>query len=196
MATKQVQRSDEDPTIFEVTYRGRHTCTQSSQLNKAFPSKRKMDLEENQFHNHQENQAQEEKTEQIPNPFFTFGSGFEVKEEDTDNKEDIFSSFYFASPSIGSDNGDNNIFTEAMMENFSPAFISPATSESNLLRLSSCHLGSNGLGLNVQTSESDLTEIISAPTSVTNSPILDIDLLLDKADFDSNFPSDPAEYFS
>ena len=196
MATKQVQRSDEDPTIFEVTYRGRHTCTQSSHLNKAFPSKRKMGLEENQFHNHQENEAQEEKTEQIPNPFFIFGSGSEVKEEDTDNKEDIFSPFYFASPSIGSDNGDNNIFNEAMMENFSPAFISPTASESDLFRLSSCHLGGNGLGLNVQTSESDLTEIISAPTSVTNSPILDVDLLFDKADFDSNFPLETLEYFS
>lgn len=27
MATKQVQRSDHDPTIFEITYRGRHTCS-------------------------------------------------------------------------------------------------------------------------------------------------------------------------
>lgn len=26
-ATKQVQRSDSDPTIFEVTYRGKHTCS-------------------------------------------------------------------------------------------------------------------------------------------------------------------------
>ncbi|KAF8008464.1 hypothetical protein BT93_K2207 [Corymbia citriodora subsp. variegata] len=26
LATKQVQRSDDDPTVFEVTYRGRHTC--------------------------------------------------------------------------------------------------------------------------------------------------------------------------
>ncbi|XP_019195131.1 PREDICTED: probable WRKY transcription factor 53 [Ipomoea nil] len=28
LATKQVQRSDEDPTIFDITYRGRHTCNQ------------------------------------------------------------------------------------------------------------------------------------------------------------------------
>ncbi|CAN1158427.1 Probable WRKY transcription factor 53 [Linum perenne] len=27
LATKQVQRSDQDPTIFEITYRGRHTCS-------------------------------------------------------------------------------------------------------------------------------------------------------------------------
>lgn len=28
-ATKQVQRSDSDPTVFEVTYRGAHTCSQA-----------------------------------------------------------------------------------------------------------------------------------------------------------------------
>ncbi|KAL0371904.1 UNVERIFIED_CONTAM: putative WRKY transcription factor 53 [Sesamum calycinum] len=28
-ATKQVQRSDDDPTIFEITYKGMHTCNQS-----------------------------------------------------------------------------------------------------------------------------------------------------------------------
>ncbi|KAL9286381.1 putative WRKY transcription factor 41 [Arabidopsis thaliana] len=31
-ATKQVQRSDGDPTIFEVTYRGTHTCSQGIPL--------------------------------------------------------------------------------------------------------------------------------------------------------------------
>ncbi|KAL5989196.1 WRKY transcription factor [Asimina triloba] len=30
IATKQVQRSDDDPAIFEITYRGAHTCTQAS----------------------------------------------------------------------------------------------------------------------------------------------------------------------
>ncbi|KAL8138415.1 hypothetical protein V2J09_004416 [Rumex salicifolius] len=29
IATKQIQKSDEDPTIFHVIYRGHHTCTQS-----------------------------------------------------------------------------------------------------------------------------------------------------------------------
>ncbi|PKI52125.1 hypothetical protein CRG98_027541 [Punica granatum] len=28
LATKQVQRSDEDPMVFEITYRGRHTCNE------------------------------------------------------------------------------------------------------------------------------------------------------------------------
>ncbi|XP_029126557.1 probable WRKY transcription factor 30 [Cajanus cajan] len=30
MATKQVQRSDQDPTVFEIHYRGNHTCTMAS----------------------------------------------------------------------------------------------------------------------------------------------------------------------
>ncbi|KAB2001110.1 hypothetical protein ES319_D12G277900v1 [Gossypium barbadense] len=31
LATKQVQRSDDDPTIFDVAYRGRHTCSDNNQ---------------------------------------------------------------------------------------------------------------------------------------------------------------------
>ncbi|KAL4565443.1 hypothetical protein LXL04_029538 [Taraxacum kok-saghyz] len=30
MARKQVQRTDEDPTVFEITYRGQHTCNNST----------------------------------------------------------------------------------------------------------------------------------------------------------------------
>ncbi|KAI5405664.1 probable WRKY transcription factor 41 [Lathyrus oleraceus] len=37
LATKQVQRSDEDPTIFEITYRGNHTCTIGSASKVAVP---------------------------------------------------------------------------------------------------------------------------------------------------------------
>ncbi|CAL1409727.1 unnamed protein product [Linum trigynum] len=37
LATKQVQRSDDDSTVFEITYRGRHTCTQSPPPNNTAP---------------------------------------------------------------------------------------------------------------------------------------------------------------
>lgn len=33
LATKQVQRSDEDPTIFEITYRRKHTCNRANTPN-------------------------------------------------------------------------------------------------------------------------------------------------------------------
>lgn len=53
--------------------------------------------------------------------------------------------------------------------------------------------GGDGGIQRVQSSEqSDMTEIISATTSVTNSPINngDWDFSLDKVDFDQNFPFD------
>ncbi|KAJ7951279.1 WRKY transcription factor [Quillaja saponaria] len=192
-ATKQVQRSDTDPTIFEITYKGRHTCTQVCHLNMASPSTTKKEVKETQNHE-QQNQPQAKGTS------MNFGAGLKVKTEDLDSKEDnIFPSFFFGSPSTGSENEDNNIFTETMMENnfmesFSPTFISPATSESNFFSLSHCHV--NSFALNVQTSDSDITEIISAPTSATNSPMGDFDFSLDKVDFDMNFPFDNPEFFS
>ncbi|KAJ1429512.1 WRKY domain [Sesbania bispinosa] len=194
LATKQVQKSDEDEKIFEITYKGRHTCTQARNLNKAFPSTTKIGLAENKHQTHQKNQPQEEKTEQPQGTIFSFGSDLEVKLEELDNKEEIFPSFSFHSPSKGSENENNNIFSDTMiesnfMETFSPAaFISPENSESNMFCLSPYHLSSTGLGLSVQTSESDITEIVSAPTSVTNSPILDLDFFLNKMDFDTDFP--------
>jgi len=80
------------------------------------------------------------------------------------------------------------------MGSLSPTFLSPTTSESNMFPMSPCRLNSYGLGHNVQTSESDLTDIISAPTSVTNSPILNLDFSLDKVDLD--FPFDNPDFFS
>ncbi|KAL2661618.1 hypothetical protein GLYMA_03G256700v4 [Glycine max] len=199
LATKQVQRSDEDPTTIEVTYRGRHTCTQAKHLNKAFSSNIKIGLGENQF---QKNQPLLEKTQQQnPEGIFTFETELKVKTEELETKEDIFPWFSFSSSSIGSENEDNmlpdTMIENHFMESFSPVFISPATSESNPFCLSAYDLDSTGLLCrNIQTSESDITEIVSALTSVTNSPILDLDILLDKGDFDTDFPFNIPEFFS
>ncbi|XP_076903468.1 putative WRKY transcription factor 41 [Bidens hawaiensis] len=45
LATKQVQRSDDDSSVFEVIYRGRHTCIQATQLSKALEKKPKKEEE-------------------------------------------------------------------------------------------------------------------------------------------------------
>ncbi|XP_010422045.1 PREDICTED: probable WRKY transcription factor 41 [Camelina sativa] len=45
-ATKQVQRSDGDPTIFEVTYRGTHTCSQQGNT----PPHKRAETKPNQNH--------------------------------------------------------------------------------------------------------------------------------------------------
>lgn len=149
----------------------------------------------------QQQQQHEEKAKPSKEVFLNFADGLKVKTEDLDTREDIFPSFSFPCASIGNENEENNIFRESMMENnflgsLSPTFISPATSESNYFSMSPCHVNNFGIGYNVGTPESELTEIISASTSVTNSPIGDLDLSIDNVDFDTNFPFDNMENFA
>lgn len=158
LATKQVQKSDEDEMICEITYKGRHTCTQS---NKKLPSKTKLRFGQNKSQSNQNIQPQEEKIQPPQEKKFSF-----------DNKEDIFQSFNFSSPSIGSENEDNNIFLETMIENnFMENEDNNIFSESNIFCLSLLDMDSTGLG----PSE---TEIISGPNSIANSP-MDFDLYND-----------------
>jgi hypothetical protein len=153
-----VQKSDEDEMICEITYKGRHTCTQS---NKKLPSKTKLRFGQNKSQSNQNIQPQEEKIQPPQEKKFSF-----------DNKEDIFQSFNFSSPSIGSENEDNNIFLETMIENnFMENEDNNIFSESNIFCLSLLDMDSTGLG----PSE---TEIISGPNSIANSP-MDFDLYND-----------------
>nr|AIY62479.1 WRKY90 [Gossypium aridum] len=188
LAIKQVQKSNDDPTIFEVKYKGRHTCNQTSHFAATYVSVSTESENEGNYSPKRQHQL-EVKQKQAQQAFSSFGSGIKVKTEDLDNREDIFPSFPFP---VESEQVKNGSFVEALMENdimgnLSPAFMSPATSESNYFSMSPCHMGSF---------ESDLTDIISAPTSVTNSPIGDLDISsLDKLEFDPSFPFDNPEFF-
>jgi hypothetical protein len=213
LATKLVQRSDEDPNVFEVTYRGRHTCSQSCRNNVASAPLKSPRLTENKNHHHHhpphhQTEVQQHKYEEKPAQEIVsnFASRLTVKTEgleatEEENVDAIFPSFSFSSTPIGSENEDANLFCESMLENnfmgsLSPRFLSPATSESNMFPMSPFHMNCYGLGHNVQTSESDHTDIISAPTSVTNSPSLNLDFSLDKVELDPNYPFDNPDFFS
>ncbi|KAL5984698.1 WRKY transcription factor [Asimina triloba] len=178
LATKQVQRSDEDAYIFEVSYRGNHTCQQSvHQIPKS------------------EEQAATPQGQQQPEMLLNLRNGLRVKTEDLDSRElGRSSSFSFRFPSndyISSDmfsasqelENNNNL----MGSSFSPPFISPATSESNYLSMSPCQMNSG-----LPTPESDPTEIASAIRSSSNSRLLefDPDFNLEPLEFDPNFPID------
>ena len=205
MATKQVQKSDEDPSVFEVTYRGRHTCNQASQLAKVASAsliKQGLKVEKGQSPREGEEEKIEEKKEKLKrskSTLFNLRAGLEVKTEGLDTTEDgIFQPFAFPSTPIESENLETNFFSDIIENNFagsfSQPFISPAGSESSNLSVSLWH--SVGLANNVQSPESNLTEIISNPNSVTNSPIGDLaDLTLDEVDFGVNFPFDSPEFF-
>ncbi|XP_022147296.1 probable WRKY transcription factor 46 isoform X2 [Momordica charantia] len=163
LATKQVQRSDSDPNIFEVTYRGRHTCSQSSHFGSLSVSA--------------QNEAAGETNQNLPSPNSQIWFDFEhhdlkVKSEDLDT---VFPPFCFPSSSVGSEVADENVFYDPMTDpaplvghgGLSAVAVSPAASETE-------HLAAwdwSGCGGGIPSEQSDLTEIISAETSVNNSPI-------------------------
>uniref|UniRef100_A0A5B7BD02 Putative WRKY transcription factor 41 n=1 Tax=Davidia involucrata TaxID=16924 RepID=A0A5B7BD02_DAVIN len=196
-ATKQVQRSDEDPTIFEITYRGKHICNQNPHTAPAPASPEKQ--EPKQINHHNNHQQQQQPNELLLN----FRTNLRVNTEDFDYKE-IASSFSFPSTSFECMKTENQNFpfsttlsNDNLVGSFSPSFISPATSESNYFSVSPCRMNNFGGGLhNFQHSESDLTEIISANTSATNSPIVDLDFSIAPVDLDPNFLFDAPEFFN
>ncbi|XP_042480596.1 probable WRKY transcription factor 41 [Macadamia integrifolia] len=208
LATKQVQRSDEDPSIFDVTYRGRHTCIQASHVIPAMGSSEssKQGLTQDQIHHHLLPQQQQQQEAQDISFNFRTSLKVRTKELDTGEEEEqqqqqlqlMTSSFSFPSTSIGCVKTENQIFSSPTLDhyftgNLSPSFISPTTSESNYLPVSTCRVNSfGGGGQNLQTSESDFAEIISAATSGTNSPIVDLDFPME---FDPNFPFNSPDFF-
>ncbi|CAL5339915.1 hypothetical protein CsSME_00023750 [Camellia sinensis var. sinensis] len=193
LATKQVQRSDEDSSIFEITYRGRHTCIQTSQVTPSLAPIRKDCPKQNKYqpqpHQEEENQSCEFETEKVK----TAELGI-VKEN--------FPSFSFPSAETESENVETNIFPDSLKEkNFlasdSPAFVSPETSESDYFSMLPIQMENFEFFQNLRHSESDLAEIMSARTSVSNSPTIAADLDFPLGfDFDPNFTFDTSEFFA
>lgn len=201
LATKQVQKSDEDPSLFEVTYRGRHTCSRSSQLSNIASNPQSQVKQEKTVHNFPQQQEEKNQT-QSQSALLNLKAGLGVKTEDLDTREDsmIFPPFSFPPTPIEPDTVDTPFLPDAaivegsLVCGFSPRFLSPATSDSNYFAASPWHdFGTFG---QCNSSESDHAEILSAPTSVTNSPIGDLDLTIDKLDFELSFPFDSPEFFA
>ncbi|XVE64709.1 hypothetical protein DITRI_Ditri07aG0123300 [Diplodiscus trichospermus] len=194
-ATKQVQRSDEDPTIFEVTYRGTHTCAHGNQ---AVPPPASPEKQEQKSINFNNNNNQQLRSQDI---LLNIRKGLRVNTEGLDNKE-MAPSFSFPSTSFGCPESENHCFSPSgvldnnnILGSFSSPYMSPATPELNYFSVSHPQMNNFGGILNAQHSESDLTELISANTSATNSPIMDFDFSLDQVELDPNFPFDNPGFF-
>ncbi|CAN1778618.1 Probable WRKY transcription factor 41 [Linum perenne] len=167
-AVKQVQRSDEDPTIFEVTYRGTHTCSYGQQT---VQSPEKEEQKHNISHQHP-----------LPPPeeaLHNLQKSLKVDTHDLDHRETVTFTF----PSTYECQNSNT-------SSYSPSFMSPATPEPNYYQLSPL-ASSFGGNQSLQLLDSDLAEIMSAQTSATNSPILDLDFPLESFDLVPNFSYPP-----
>ncbi|XP_052191927.1 probable WRKY transcription factor 46 [Diospyros lotus] len=186
LARKHVQRSDEDPSIFKVIYRGRHTCNQTRQVTPSstssgieFPEQMSGPSSRPIFDGENSGQSQD--------LFFNYETALALK------TEEMNPSFSFPCSLIQPDNMESNVFAEFLKEN---DFISAEPSESAFYRVLPDQMDDFRLGQNWQHSESDGNETISAPGSVTNSPMGNLDFTLDQVDFDPNFPFDTCELFS
>ncbi|KAL9251622.1 putative WRKY transcription factor 53 [Drosera capensis] len=180
LAKKQVQRSDDDLTIVEIVYRGHHTCNHSSNNRHHQPSSprprcqvsakttinKPIPKQEKNIINHSQGEM-----------LFSFAAAkqLRVKTEGLDDGDcPTFPSFSFPS-SIGVENVDDFISYPAnsMMDYYSLDFSSQGTSGS-----------SDFIPLNGQCFGYDDNVKLSAPCSVTSSPIGILDLPLDQLGID------------
>ncbi|KAI3468631.1 hypothetical protein Pfo_025294 [Paulownia fortunei] len=190
-ATKQVQRSDDDPTIFEITYKGMHTCNQSSNAVPPPASPEKQEQKNNNSHYHQ--------LEQQNQTLLNFKANLRVNTEDLDVKE-IPAHFSFPStfPCHDRENHCSPISALAddnHLSTYSPLFYSPATSESHYFSAATWQMKNYG-GAPMQHSETDIADIISAHASTTNSPIGGMEFSIDPLDLDPNFPFNIPGFFT
>lgn len=187
LATKQVQQSDEDQSIFHITCKGRHTCNQTTQSS---------DMPEKESKKQKKEECTKEaRTENEINEILFNCETTSLKTDKLEAMLEKFPSFSFPSTSTETTGFENNLFFSALWENDSSTYISEEASESDYFSLSPCHLNEFETSQYLQHSESDNMEMLSAPNSVTNSPTEDLDISLDQVKFDPDFPFDLAEYF-
>lgn len=193
---KQVQRSDEDPTIFDITYRGAHTCHQRP---RAHSASQEPDMQQNQQNPPVDHEQQHPPHDQ--QLLLSFQTGLKVKTEGLamEDQGPTSSSFSFPSTPASSLQSEKQILSSppTLENNFTGCFFStffpPTTSESNCFTVP-CQIDSYGGRPALQASESEITEMISATTSGT--PMIDIDFMLEPPiDFERNFPFDNSKFF-
>ncbi|XP_028087006.1 probable WRKY transcription factor 41 [Camellia sinensis] len=174
-ATKQVQRSDDDPTVFEIIYKGRHECNQTPHTAPPAPPPPASLDKQNNHH-------------QPPNNMH-FRTSLTVNTHDLDTK-DMTSPLTSPSTSFewmksqNQNQNQNFPISKHVHDEYQDSF-SPYQMMNNF-----------GVFHDLQHSGSELTEIISTNNSVTNSPILDLGFSIDSVvDLDPNFPFDTPGYF-
>ncbi|KAF1865563.1 hypothetical protein Lal_00004939 [Lupinus albus] len=188
LATKQVQRSDEDTTIFEITYRGMHTCTMASNTVPISTTNENQESNLDTIPHQQINILQS--LEHQPNPnelLLNLREGLRVQTENLDSSlhDQSFGSFYF--PSTSNIKTENQIFPSPMLENFtSPSYITPTTSGISHFSVSQ----------SMTSSEFQINDMNLAATSAANSSTIGLECPFDQFQFDGHdFTFDNPRFF-
>ncbi|KZV57673.1 putative WRKY transcription factor 46 [Dorcoceras hygrometricum] len=158
LAKKLVQRSDDEPSIFQVVYRGKHSCVQET-------------MKQNKV-NFCAGYREEEGVKQVQMLVFNTdtGPGLKVETEELDVAAN-FPPFAFPSTPVESQDSEHTplLFDLSkdtnFIESYSTQFISPETSES-CFSLSQGQVNGFVIG-NSLSSDSDFAEIVSGATTST-----------------------------
>lgn len=189
LATKQVQRSDDDPTTFEITYRRKHTCNPRASpthpVPVPIPSPQNKDPNPDPLT--QSPQQLVSRSEQN-GPLFNIQTSLRVIPLDLGpNQNPSSDPFNFhASSTINLEN--NNIFTDGNynnLGNYSPNILSPAASGLGYFPINDNYGG--GLTPSLHALESELSPIVAVMTSSTSSPTLGTNFGFESSEFGSSF---------
>nr|AVO00697.1 WRKY transcription factor 53-like [Cymbidium sinense] len=177
-AMKQVQKSDENPLIFDITYLGTHTCFSLPQQTASTTL----------FHNPQQSLLDQQNSLFL---HLDFQDNLEVKTEGSElENQDPTTSFSFSSTPINEMNPDSALFcssssVECGYEGILPsAFMSPTRYGSNLYPLCERH----------NKADSGLAEILSA--SGTDSSAIDLEFMLEHGEMDTEVTFDTSIFFN
>lgn len=189
-ATKQVQRSDDDPALFEITYKGTHTCNQTFNCAATQPKS----PEKHRFKKQANNPITPPSNQMLAN----LQANLRVNTNDLHQKE-ATCSFPF-SPTFSGFVDENLHFQISQVDDnlvggYSPSFVSPTTPESSYFSLPSYQMNDSQRIHNAHHSESDQPDLFSANTSSTSSPIIGLEFPLEQVELDPNFPFDNSEFF-
>lgn len=185
VATKQVQRTDEDPTLFNVIYHGTHTCVQKAVAGQAAAAGKNQPLQNPDAHSLLQSMS----------------SSLTVKTEGLATEPQDWSTmpFCFSSPVTVLAPEHNPFSTPSTPEIFapgvslSPSLVLPATSDSNHLSMAPFHVA----GDVEWCAQSELQEVVSALVAVTSTPVpaMETDFSADGFEFDPSFTIDVSSFF-
>ncbi|KAF3779681.1 putative WRKY transcription factor 30 [Nymphaea thermarum] len=179
-ATKQVQRSDHNPAVFDITYCGKHTCNQLAQLSTTFSP-------------HQENQQNQQQNRQVHGQLQDLqplNYNQEIGAKVTAPDETAMSTRSFSFPLTPRSQEQEQQQQQqqqqyhsvcGLMGSLPLSFNTPATSDPDYYMIPARELPL------LHATESELTQIISAAmssTSAASAPIVSIDMPLGPLDFD------------